>query len=142
MSTQRSQKAVSGSARCGTVIAVLLMLPFVFAKAEWIEKPAPDFPLGVYYQGLDGSVVVSLTMDNSGRVTSSRVIRSSGHPTLDRLACEASMKWRLAPHSLVPTDLGVGRLQLIRFRQPNAGYAKALVPGSSPFWREVRWRDL
>jgi TonB family protein len=118
------------------------MLPFVFAKAEWIEKPAPDFPLGVYYQGLDGSVVVSLTMDNSGRVTSSRVIRSSGHPTLDRLACEASMKWRLAPHSLVPTDLGVGRLQLIRFRQPNAGYAKALVPGSSPFWREVRWRDL
>src|SRR6266508_2481568 len=110
MSTQRSQKAVLGSARCGKVIAVLLMLPFVFAKAEWIEKPAPDFPLGVYYQGLDGSVVVSLTMDNSGRVTSSRVIRSSGHPTLDRLACEASMKWRLAPHSLVPTDLGVGRL--------------------------------
>jgi TonB family protein len=142
MSTQRSQKAVSGSARCGTVIAVLLMLPFVSVKAEWIEKPTPEFPLGVYYQGLAGSVVVSLTMDRDGRVTSSRVIRSSGHPILDRLACGASMKWRLAPHSVVPTDLTVGRLQLIRFRQSNSGYAKALVPGSSPFWKEVRWRDL
>jgi TonB family protein len=118
------------------------MLPFFSAKAEWIEKPAPDFPLSVYHQGLQGSVVVSLTMDRDGRVTGSRVIRSSGYVTLDRLAREASMKWRLAPHSIVPTDLGVGRLQLIRFRQSNAGCAKALVPGDSPFWREARWRDL
>ena len=138
MSTQRSHKAVSGSARCGTIIAVLLMLPFVSAKAEWIEKPAPEFPMGVFYQGLEGSVVVSLTLDKSGQVTSSRVIRSGGHATLDRLAREASMKWRLAPHAVIPTDLSVGRLQLIRFRQSNAGYAKAIVPGSSPLWVEMR----
>jgi TonB family protein len=138
MSTLRSQKAVSGSARCGTVIAVLLMLPFLSVKAEWIEKTAPEFPLGVYYQGLVGSVVVSLTLDQSGRVTSSRVIKSSEQPTLDRLAREASMKWRLAPQYVVPTDLTLGRLQVIRFRQPNAGYAKALEPGSFPFWKELR----
>ena len=138
MSTQRSQKAVSGSARCGTIIAVLLMLPFVYAKAEWIEKPVPEFPMGVYFQGLEGSVVVSLTLDQGGRVTSSRVIRSSGHPLLDRLACDASLKWRLAPHAVIPTDLTLGQLQVIRFRQSNSGYAKALVPGSSPFWAELR----
>jgi TonB family protein len=142
MSTQRSHKAVSGSARCGTIIAVLLILPFVCAKAQWIEKPTPEFPLGVFYQGLEGSVVVSLTLDQNGRVTSSRVMRSSGHPILDRLAREASMKWRLAPHSVVSTDLSAGRLQLIKFRQSNAGYTKALVPGSSPFWKELRWRGL
>ena len=142
MSTQRSQKAVSGSARCGTVIAVLLMLPFVFAKAEWIEKPTPEFPMGIFYAGLGGSVVVSLTMDRDGRVTSSRVIRSSGQTILDRLACEASMKWRLAPHSLVPTDLTVGRLQLIRFRRSDPGYARAHIPGSTPIWREVSLRNL
>jgi TonB family protein len=142
MSTQRSQKAVSGSARCGTVIAVLLMLPFVCAKAEWIEKPQPEFPLGVFHQGLEGSVVVSLTLDRDGRVTSSRVVRSSGHATLDRLAREASMKWRLAPHAVVPTDLSAGRLHLVKFAQPNSGYAKALVPGSSPYWVELRWRSL
>jgi TonB family protein len=138
MSTQRSQKAVSGSARCGTVIAVLLMLPFVYAKAEWIEKPVPEFPMGVYHQGLEGSVVVSLTLDQSGRVTSSRVIRTSGHPSLDRLARDASLKWRLAPRYVVPTDLTLGRLQVIRFRQSNSGYAKALTPGSFPFWAELR----
>ncbi len=142
MSTQCSQKAVSGSARRGTVIAVLLMLPFLSVKAEWIEKPTPEFPMGIFYAGLEGSVVVSLTMDRDGRVTSSRVIRSSGQTILDRLAREASMKWRLAPHSVIPTDLGVGRLQLIRFRQSDPGYARAHVPGSTPIWREVRLQDL
>jgi len=142
MNTQRSQKAVSGSARCGTVIAVLLMLPFASVKAEWIEKPTPEFPMGIFYAGLGGSVVVSLTMDRDGRVTSSRVIRSSGQTILDQLACKASMKWRLAPHSLVPTDLTVGRLQLIRFRRSDEGYARALVPGSTPIWREVSLQNL
>lgn len=142
MSIKRSHKALSGSARCGTVIAVLLMLPFVFAKAEWIEKPVPEFPMGIYYAGLGGSVVVSLTMDRDGRVTSSRVIRSSGQTILDRLASEASMKWRLAPHSLVPTDLTVGRLQLIVFRRGDPGYARAHIPGTTPIWREVAWRNL
>jgi TonB family protein len=137
MNTKRSQKAVSGSARCGTVIAVLLLLPFVSAKAEWIEKPTPEFPLGVYHQGLEGSVVVSVTLDNSGHVTSARVIRSSGHVTLDRLAREASMKWRVAPRSVIPTDLTVGRLHMVKFTQPHAGYAKALAPGSSPIWVEM-----
>ena len=137
MSIQRSQKAVSGSARCGAFIAALLLLPFVSATAEWINKPTPEFPLGVYFQGLEGSVVVSLTLDTSGVVTSSRVMRSSGHPSLDRLAREASMKWRLSPHSVVSTDLSVGRLELIKFRQSGAGYAKALIPGSSPLWVEM-----
>lgn len=138
MSTQRSQKAVSGSARCGTVIAVLLMLPFLSVKGEWIEKATPEFPLGVYYQGMEGSVLVSLTLDQSGRVTSSRVIRGSRHPLLDKLAVDASMKWRLAPHSVIPTDLTKGRLEVIRFQQPNAGYAKSLEPGTFPYWKERR----
>ena len=137
MSTQRSQKAVSGSARCGTVIAVLLMLPFVSAKAEWVEKPKPEFPLAVYHHGMEGSVVVSLTLNQDGRVTSSRVIRSSGYPSLDRLAREVSMNWRLAPRLVVPTDLTKGRLHLVKFTQPNSHYAKSVVPGSSPLWREM-----
>jgi TonB family protein len=137
MNTQRSQKAVSGSARCGTVIAVLLLLPFVSAKAEWVEKPKPEFPLAVFHHGMEGSVVLSLTLSQDGRVTSARVIRSSGHPSLDRLAREVSMKWRLAPRLVVPTDFTVGRLHVVKFTQPNSGYAKALVPGSSPLWAEM-----
>jgi TonB family protein len=114
------------------------MLPFGFAKAQWIEKPKPEFPLHVFHHGMQGSVVLSLTLNQDGRVTSARVIRSSGYSSLDQLAREVSMKWRLAPSLVVPTDLTVGRLHMVKFRQPHSGYAKALVPGSSPLWAESR----
>lgn len=134
MSTRRSRKAVLGSVICGIVVAVFT----VSAQAKWIEKPRPDFPMGVYFQGLEGSVVVSLTLDKSGRVTGSQIVRSSGHSTLDQLAREASMKWRLTPESLVPTDQNVGRLELIKFRQSNGQYARALLPGDMPYWAQLR----
>ena len=134
MSIRRSRKAVLGSVICGIVVAVFT----VSAQAKWVEKPRPEFPLGVFYQGLEGSVVVSLTLDKSGRVTGSQVIRSSGHSTLDQLAREASMKWRLTPESVLDTDLNVGRLELIKFRQHNSQYAKSLRPGDTPYWALLR----
>lgn len=114
-----------------------MMLPFVSAQAKWMEKPRPEFPMGVFYQGLEGSVVVSLTLDKSGRVTGSQVVRSSGHPALDDLAREASMKWRLSADSVLNTDISVGRLELIRFLQHNAQYARALTPGDMPYWAQL-----
>lgn len=134
MSTRRSRKAVLGSVICGIVVAVFT----VSAQAKWVEKPRPEFPLGVFYQGLEGSVVVSLTLDRSGRVTGVQVVRGSGHSTLDQLARDASMKWRLSPDSVLDTDLNVGRLELIKFRQSNGHYARALMPGDMPYWAQLR----
>lgn len=57
---------------------------------------------------------------------------------LDDLAREASMKWRLSPNAVLDTDIGVGRLELIKFRQSNARFARALTPGSSPYWAQLR----
>lgn len=133
MSTRRSRKAVLVAAVCGVAVAVFT----VSAQAKWVEKPSPEFPIGVYYQGLEGSVVVSLTLDKSGRVTGSQVIRSSGHTALDNLARQASMQWRLSADSVLDTDINVGRLELIKFVQSNSRYAKAMVPGSVPFWALV-----
>ena len=76
-------------------------------------------------------------MDKSGRVTSSTVMRSSGYASLDQLAREATMHWRLSSDSVLSTDLTVGRLELIKFKQPQANYAKALMAGSSPYWAQV-----
>ena len=121
------------AAVCGVAVAVFT----VSAQAKWIEKPSPEFPLGVYYQGLEGSVVVSLTLDKSGRVTGSQVVRSSGHASLDNMARQASMQWRLSADSVLDTDLNVGRLELIKFRQPNGQYARALVTGQTPYWALV-----
>ena len=135
--TQTRSTLVRSATRGAAIIAVLMVLPFASASAKWLEKDRPDFPIGIYYSGLQGSVVVSLTMDKSGRVTSSTVMRSSGYASLDQLAREATMHWRLSSDSVLSTDLTVGRLELIKFKQPQANYAKALMAGSSPYWAQV-----
>ena len=70
---------------------MLVAAPFSAANAGWIEKPRPHLPYGVYVEGMHGSVIVSLVMDRSGRVTGTQVIRSSGFAALDRLAQEAAL---------------------------------------------------
>ena len=138
MRTTQQRSTLVRSATCGAaIIAVLMVLPFASATAKWIEKDRPDFPIGIYYSGDQGSVVVSLTMDKSGQVTSSTVMRSSGSSTLDQLAREATMHWRLSPDSVVATDLTVGRLELIKFKQPQANYSKSLLAGTTPYWAQI-----
>lgn len=124
------------SALCGTVVALLVASPFSTASAKWLEKNEPRLPYGVYFQGLQGSVVLSLTLDKSGRVTDSRVLRSSGHPALDELARDAATNWRLSPDSVLSSDLTQGRVELVTFRNPNP--PKAILPGAQPYWAQLR----
>ena len=118
------------------IIALLVALPLATANARWLEKKEPNLPFGVYIQGLHGSVVLSLTMDSSGRVTSTNVLRSSGHPALDELARKAAMGWRLSPDSVLPTDISKGRVELVSFRNPDR--VKQLLPGARPYWVQLR----
>ena len=118
------------------IIALLVALPLATANARWLEKNEPKLPFGVYIQGLQGSVVLSLTMDKSGHVTSTSVLRSSGHPALDELARNAAMGWRLSPDSVLPTDISKGRVELVSFRNP--ARAKQLPPGDTPYWVQLR----
>ena len=117
-------------------IIALLALPLATANAKWLEKRQPDLPFGVYLQGLQGSVVLSLTLDQSGRVTGTNVLRSSGHPALDELARNAAMNWRLSADSVLPTDISKGRVELITFKNSNP--PKLLLPGTRPFWAQLR----
>ena len=118
------------------IIALLVALPLATANARWLEKKEPTLPFGVYVQGLNGSVVLSLTMDKSGHVTSTSVLRSSGHPALDELARNAAMNWRLSPDSVVPTDISKGRVELVTFKNPDK--VKQLLPGAQPYWVQLR----
>jgi len=118
------------------LVALLIALPLSTANARWLEKKEPKLPFGVYIQGLHGSVVLSLTMDRSGRVTSTNVLRSSGHPALDELARNAAMGWRLSPDSVLPTDISKGRVELVSFRNPDR--VKQLLPGARPYWVQLR----
>lgn len=128
-------KSAFRSAFCGTIVALLVLSPFSTANAKWINKATPRLPYGVYFQGLQGSVVLSLTLDRNGRVTDTRVLRSSGHPALDELARDAATAWRLSPDSVLSTDISQGRVELVNFRNPNP--PKAILPGAKPFWAKL-----
>jgi TonB family protein len=118
------------------IIALLVALPLATANARWLEKSEPKLPFGVFIQGLQGSVVLSLTLDKSGHVTGTNVLRSSGHPALDELARNAAMNWRLSPDSVVPTDISKGRVELVTFK--NSDKVKSLLPGAQPYWVQLR----
>ena len=118
------------------IIALLIALPLTTANARWLEKKEPNLPFGVYVQGLNGSVVLSLTMDKSGHVRSTSVLRSSGHPALDELARNAAMNWRLSPDSVLPTDITKGRVELVSFKTQDR--VKNLLPGDRPYWVQLR----
>jgi TonB family protein len=118
------------------IIALLVALPLATANARWLEKKEPNLPFGVYIQGLQGSVVLSLTLDKNGHVTSTSVLRSSGHPALDELARNAASNWRLSADSVLPSDISKGRVELVTFRNPTK--AKQLLPGATPYWAQMR----
>ena len=118
------------------IIALLVALPLATANARWLEKKEPSLPFGVYIQGLNGSVVLSLTMDKSGHVTSTSVLRSSGHPALDELARNAASQWRLSPDSVLPTDISKGRVELVSFKTQKR--VKSLLPGDRPYWVQLK----
>jgi TonB family protein len=118
------------------LVALLIALPLSTANARWLEKKEPNLPFGVYIQGLNGSVVLSLKMDSSGRVAGTSVLRSSGHPALDELARNAAMGWRLSPDSVLPTDITKGRVELVSFHTQER--VKSLLPGDRPYWVQLR----
>jgi TonB family protein len=118
------------------IIALLVALPLATADAKWLAKIEPNLPFGVYMQGLQGSVVLSLTLDKSGHVTGTNVLRSSGHPALDELARNAAMNWLLSTDSVLPSDITKGRVELITFKNPNP--PKQLLPGAQVRWAQLR----
>src|ERR1051325_9892944 len=109
------------------IVALLVALPLATANARWLEKKEPTLPFGVYIQGLNGSVVLSLTMDKSAHVTSTNWLRSSGHPALDELAGSVALQWRLSPDSVLSTALSRAGRELVSLKTQNR--VKSLLPG-------------
>ena len=74
---------------------------------------------------------MSLTLDKSGRVTGTNVLRSSGHAALDELARNAAMNWRLSPDSVLPSDISKGRVELITFKKIPIRQSRSLPRGAA-----------
>lgn len=61
------------------------------------KKVPPKYPTSARKAGLQGTVKISVTVTSSGRVSSPRIIASSGNSTLDSSALSSVKKYRFHP---------------------------------------------
>jgi protein TonB len=65
--------------------------------ARPIRNPNPSYPTEAVQQGLEGRVILSVTIALSGKVTKVTVTESCGHKSLDQAALDAVRRWRFSP---------------------------------------------
>ena len=117
------------------VAAALMLFGASSANAQWAAKPAPALPHTLLDQACSGSVVLALVFESNGQVRDARVVRGSGISTLDQVARDGAMKWRLDPAALRPSDMTEGRQHLVKFFQ-NAQVSRRVEPVTA-FWSEL-----
>jgi TonB family protein len=61
------------------------------------HNPPPVYPTAAYAAGIEGTVLLRLTVASDGRVARVEVLRSSGHPILDGAAVNTVKQWRGEP---------------------------------------------
>jgi protein TonB len=76
----------------------------------------PRYPADAARDGLSGTVILSLAVDDAGRVSTVGVARSSGVFSLDRAAVLAARSWRFAPRPPGADPAGPSAPTLIRIR--------------------------
>lgn len=67
------------------------------APPQPTSKLPPTYPSSLLSQGKGGRVVVSCSIDASGKVVSASIKSSSGHPELDKAALNAVSRWKFKP---------------------------------------------
>ena len=80
-------------------VAPLRRTPLVISSTgSGGERPQPPYPQIALEQGEQGSVTLSLTVDDTGAITAVEVKESSGFPLLDRSALEfVKRHWTVPP---------------------------------------------
>jgi protein TonB len=76
----------------------------------------PRYPPDAARDGLSGTVILSLAVDDSGRVSTVDIARSSGVLSLDRAAVFAARSWRFAPRPPGADPAAASAPTLIRIR--------------------------
>jgi TonB family protein len=73
-------------------------LPSGVDKSLAVFAPFPKYPAEAKAQGLEGSGIVLMHVDRkTGRVTSVKIEKSTGHAILDKAAVEGFRRWRFKP---------------------------------------------
>ncbi|HEU5314100.1 MAG TPA: energy transducer TonB [Candidatus Udaeobacter sp.] len=62
--------------------------------------PRPSYPLEARQNGWEGEGLFELHIGPGGRVESVKILKSTGHPTLDKAASEGLREWRFRANSI------------------------------------------
>ncbi len=69
----------------------------VIQQASVLSRSTPNYPKSARRKGLEGRVIVTVTVGTSGKVSSCQISQSSGHSTLDQSAVSAARRYRFRP---------------------------------------------
>lgn len=67
------------------------------APPQPTSKMQPTYPSSLLSKGVGGRVLVSCSIDTSGKVVGTSIKSSSGHPDLDKAAINAVNRWKFKP---------------------------------------------
>ena len=71
--------------------------PLVHAVPAYRKNPPPRYPRTARRRGHEGTVLLEVLVNRKGSVKELRIMRSSGHPALDKAALSAVQKWVFEP---------------------------------------------
>jgi protein TonB len=80
------------------------------------RKVTPVYPTSAFPYRLSGSVVMTATVDQTGRVQNLKVV--SGHPILAQAAMSAVREWKYAPSTLNGKPIAVQKEITVSFKAP------------------------
>ena len=116
-------------ARCAALrtlfLVTLLFAPIVRSEAatsEWLFAPQPNFPRTALNKATEDDVKLRVVVAKDGTVTGAIISKSAGDPTIDQVAREAVLKWKMNPAAVKPEDLTRGREQSIKVRKATPGF--------------------
>jgi len=72
----------------------------VKAKPRYLRNPPPHYPRSARKRGIEGRVLLSVTVGATGRPEAVSINQSSGYKPLDQSARKAILGWRFSPATL------------------------------------------
>jgi len=109
-----------------------------FQPAKAIERPFPTYDYQLRKENIEGAVIVSVSIDEQGRVSKAGIVGSSNR-VFEESALDAVYKWRFSPALQDGKAVSMKALQLITFTNEDQAtptselLAKVRVkPGRSP----------
>ena len=73
--------------------------PTLVQQAQFKTKPKqPKYPRSARRRGLEGEVLVEVWLDAEGKQQQQKLLKSSGHSSLDQSALTAIAKWQFSPY--------------------------------------------